>query len=119
MLNLEIWIRKGQNEYGCLRLRESSTGAIRYENDPFQFYKSRKKTYNFELSLEYLENQSSWTGGRWTKKSCWVLQGRSDNGIQNDSLRGKYGKYILVWSQFVTSGKTHTINKIANHQPHF
>ena len=107
MLNLEIWIRWGQDKYGCFTLKESTTGKIRYEHS-FQFHKSRKKTYNFVISLEYQEEICwDWIGGRGRRllKSSWVFQGRSDNSVQNDFIYEKYNKYGFKCCRFETSGK--------------
>ena len=100
MFYLEIWIRKGEKEYGRLILKESSSGEIRYEQS-FQFHKSRKKTYIFKLSLEYREKQSRWdsTGDRW------VFQGRSNNSVENDFIYKIYQKYSFQSLEFETSGK--------------
>ena len=121
MLNLEIWIRWGQDKYGCFTLKESTTGKIRYEHS-FQFHKSRKKTYNFVISLEYQEEICwVWYGynrgldwksyrrgcrrGRRFVKSSWLFSGRPDNSLEHGLIREKYGKHCFYCCRFETSGK--------------
>ena len=83
-----------------MRLKESSSGEIRYEQS-FQYHKSRKKTYIFELSLRYQEKQSHWDwyGDRW------VFQGRSKPSIENDFIYEKHEKYCFERLEFKTTGK--------------
>ena len=92
----EIWIRWGSGfKYDCLRLKELQTGKIRYEHS-FQFHKSRKKTYNFVIALQYQEETCwDWNVDRWRRKSSWVFQGRSDKIVQNKFICGKYNKYTM------------------------
>ena len=60
MFYLEIWIRKGGEEFGCLKLNERYKDKIRYENSIF-FTQTLRKIYYRHHSLEYEKHNSRWT----------------------------------------------------------
>ena len=103
MFYLEIWIRKGEDEFGTFEIKESPSCEIRYEYS-FQFHKSRKRAYFFRVSLEYQENKLRWIGNSWRRKPKWVFQGRSSPSIENDFIWGRYGKYSFERCEFETTG---------------
>ena len=57
VLFLEIWIRKGKEEFGCLKLIEGHKDEIRYENSRF-LEKTLKNYYHCRRSLEYEKHNS-------------------------------------------------------------
>ena len=101
---LEIWIRKGKDNYGNLKLKESLNGKIRYENS-ILIYSSNKYTYHCHVSLEFEEYKSTWS--KSISESRWTFVARCNVGVAHKYLleRPMNGKYNIGYYHYVTSGR--------------
>ena len=94
MLFLEIWIRKGEYEYGCLKLNESLNDSIRYENKVYET-STLKYYYYCRASLEYETQKSRWTFAlRWNRYNTYI-----------EEMKIWTRKYFIEDCHFETSGK--------------
>ena len=91
MLCLEIWIRVGKVEYGCLKRMRFNNEEILYTKY-IHVYDSIKYDYRCRVSLKYDKNKSTWTFAQRLTPS-------------NSNIEWLCQKYLKEDCHFETSGK--------------
>ena len=92
MFYLEIWIRKGEQKFGCFKLNERFKDKIRFNNSTF-LEKTIRNYYYCLRSLEYEKHNSRWTFAQ----QCEPSNSHSFGGLR-DCRNRKY--------HFETSGQS-------------